>query len=68
MVFWTVNPEAATWLIIARNEASKASCEFPPSAGQAAAKPVSPPPETRPSKEGTVAVTLNGLRLLRSRA
>ncbi len=50
---------AATWLIIARNEASKASCEFPPSAGQAAAKPVSPPPETRPSKEGTVAVTLN---------
>jgi peptidyl-prolyl cis-trans isomerase B (cyclophilin B) len=50
---------AATWLIIARNAAASANCQFPPSEGQAAAKPVSAPEDTSPSREGTVTVTLN---------
>jgi peptidyl-prolyl cis-trans isomerase B (cyclophilin B) len=50
---------SATWLIVARNAAASTNCQFPPSPGQAAAKPVSPPPNTSASKEGTVAVMLN---------
>jgi peptidyl-prolyl cis-trans isomerase B (cyclophilin B) len=49
---------SATWLIVARNAAASTNCQYPPSPGQAAAKPVSPPPETSASKEGTVTVTL----------
>ncbi len=49
---------SATWLIIARNTAASANCSFPPSQGQAAAKPVSAPGDTSPSREGTVPVTL----------
>ena len=49
---------SATWLIVARNAAASTSCQFPPSPGQAAAKPVTAPENTSASREGTVTVTL----------